>query len=108
MVLIYIRYRTQFLKEQKRKLEQQVRERTFKIEEQKEELEKQNQQIAQQRDEVIELNEKVKLVNQLRLRFFTNISHEFRTPLTLIIDPLEQLMKKHENRCQHAKYTKYY
>ena len=93
MVLIYIRYRTQFLKEQKRKLEQQVRERTFKIEEQKEELEKQNQQIAQQRDEVIELNEKVKLVNQLRLRFFTNISHEFRTPLTLIIDPLEQLMK---------------
>jgi signal transduction histidine kinase/ligand-binding sensor domain-containing protein/DNA-binding response OmpR family regulator len=93
MVLAYIRYRTQFLKEQKRKLEQQVRERTFKIEEQKEELEKQNQQIAKQRDEVIELNEKVKLVNQLRLRFFTNISHEFRTPLTLIIDPLEQLMK---------------
>ncbi|WP_319479959.1 two-component regulator propeller domain-containing protein [uncultured Draconibacterium sp.] len=93
MVLIYIRYRTQFLKEQKRKLEKQVRERTFKIEEQKEELEKQNLQIAKQRDEVIELNEKVKLVNQLRLRFFTNISHEFRTPLTLIIDPLEQLMK---------------
>ncbi|WP_163324731.1 hybrid sensor histidine kinase/response regulator transcription factor [Draconibacterium mangrovi] len=93
MVLVYIRYRTQFLKEQKRKLEKQVRERTFKIEEQKEELEKQNQQIAKQRDEVIELNEKVKLVNQLRLRFFTNISHEFRTPLTLIIDPLEQLMK---------------
>ncbi|MDX8337760.1 two-component regulator propeller domain-containing protein [Draconibacterium sp. IB214405] len=93
LVLIYIRYRTQFLKEQKRKLEQQVRERTHKIEEQKEELEKQNEQIAKQRDEVIALNEKVKLVNQLRLRFFTNISHEFRTPLTLIIDPLEQLMK---------------
>ncbi|WP_319591795.1 two-component regulator propeller domain-containing protein [uncultured Draconibacterium sp.] len=93
MVVLYIRYRTQFLKEQKRKLEQQVRERTFKIEEQKEELEKQNQQISKQRDEVIELNEKVKLVNQLRLRFFTNISHEFRTPLTLIIDPLEQLMR---------------
>ncbi|WP_321370016.1 two-component regulator propeller domain-containing protein [uncultured Draconibacterium sp.] len=93
MVLAYIRYRTQFLKEQKRKLEKQVRERTFKIEEQKEELEKQNQQIAKQRDEMIDLNEKVKLVNQLRLRFFTNISHEFRTPLTLIIDPLEQLMQ---------------
>lgn len=121
LVLAYIRYRTQFLKEQKQKLEEQVKERTLQIEAQKEELEKQafrlqrtnlqlgerqreiegqkvelelqNTKIAQQRDELIELNEKVNLVNQLRLRFFTNISHEFRTPLTLIIDPLEQLMK---------------
>jgi signal transduction histidine kinase/ligand-binding sensor domain-containing protein/AraC-like DNA-binding protein len=96
-VMAYIRYRTRFLKEQKQKLEKQVRERTYKIEEQKEEL-------AKQRDEVIELNEKVKLVNQLRLRFFTNISHEFRTPLTLIIDPLEQLMKTLKDD-QNAKNT---
>lgn len=121
MVLAYIRYRTSYLKKQKRRLEQQVRERTEKIEEQKEkllqqaehlqvtneelaerqtliegqkvELELQNAKIAQQRDELIELNKKVNLVNQLRLRFFTNISHEFRTPLTLIIDPIEQLVR---------------
>ncbi|MCY1719466.1 response regulator [Prolixibacteraceae bacterium Z1-6] len=97
LVMAYIRYRTRFLKEQKQKLEKQVRERTHQIEEQKEE-------IAKQRDEVIELNEKVKLVNQLRLRFFTNISHEFRTPLTLIIDPLEQLKQKLKDN-QDAKNT---
>lgn len=89
-VMGYIRYRTRYLHEQKRKLEIQVRERTVQIEEQ-------NQLIVEQRDEVIELNKKVSLINQLRLRFFTNISHEFRTPLTLIIDPLEMLMHKLKN-----------
>ena len=36
--------------------------------------------------------EKIESVNQLKLRFFTNISHDFRTPLSLILSPVETLL----------------
>ncbi len=122
LVMAYVRWSTLGLIEQKRKLEKLIKERTQKIEEQKEtlvqqsdilkennlvleqrqkliegqktELESKNREILAQRDQLIELNEKVELVNQLRLRFFTNISHEFKTPLTLIIDPIQTLMER--------------
>ena len=42
-----------------------------------------------------ELNaEKEKEINEKRQSFFTNITHEFRTPLTLIINPVKDLLHK--------------
>ncbi|RIJ45770.1 response regulator [Maribellus luteus] len=38
--------------------------------------------------------EQLKVSNQQKIQFFTNISHELKTPLTLIYTPLNQLLKK--------------
>ncbi len=73
------------LKKEKRVLENQVNERTQQIEEQK-------RKILIQRDKLEEQNQRITELDELKSRFFTNISHEFRTPLSLIQSPVEELL----------------
>ncbi len=55
------------------------------------ELVAQNKLLEQQRDTEKRLNEQLNAATQSKLMFFTNVSHDLRTPLTLIAEPVEQL-----------------
>ena len=59
------------------------------------ELLAQNVLLEQQRDKQKALNEQLNRATQSKLNFFTNVSHDLRTPLTLIAEPVEQLAEAH-------------
>lgn len=57
------------------------------------ELSDQKRQLEDQRDQLISLSKQLEEATHAKLVFFTNVSHDFRTPLTLVADPVEQLLE---------------
>ena len=78
------RARVRLLKERQRALEQTVAERTADLAERTAELASEKEVIAEQAAELRSLDE-------AKNRLFANVSHEFRTPIQLILGPLADL-----------------
>jgi signal transduction histidine kinase/CheY-like chemotaxis protein/ligand-binding sensor domain-containing protein/AraC-like DNA-binding protein len=76
--IIFVRQTQQF-KKRKLELEQEVSKRT--------------QQIEKDKCIIQEQADDLKVLDEVKSRFFANISHELRTPLTLILGPLSYLLK---------------
>lgn len=58
-----------------------------------EEITHQKEQLEEQRDQLIGLSRQLEEATYAKLAFFTNVSHDLRTPLTLIADPVDQLLE---------------
>lgn len=60
--------------------------------------------IEQERLEARRMHE----LDMMKIKFFTNVSHEFRTPLSLILTPVERMLKKAEDPVQRSQYQLIY
>lgn len=79
-IYLFYKRKTQVYREQKARLEKKVEQRT-------QELAVQNKQLEAMAQHVREITEE-------KIAFFTNITHEFRTPVTLIHGPIEHVLKE--------------
>ncbi|MGA0557577.1 two-component regulator propeller domain-containing protein [Larkinella sp. VNQ87] len=52
--------------------------------------------------------QKDKELNEKKLSFFTNIAHEFRSPLTLIINPVQELLAAQPNKTDETNLNSIY
>lgn len=70
----------------------------YSIKKKKKELEVNNDKITSQRNEIEKFVERLKESNESKINFFTGISHEFKTPLTLILSSVESLHDEFHNK----------
>ncbi|MDR2915054.1 MAG: response regulator [Tannerella sp.] len=62
--------------------------------EQNEQLLFQNEEISKQKNELIDMSKQMEAVNKEKFSYFTNLAHEFKTPLALMQGPVNQLIKQ--------------
>lgn len=55
------------------------------------ELMARNRLLEEEKNKQTQLNEQLRIATQSKLVFFTNVSHDLRTPLTLIAEPVAQI-----------------
>ncbi|MGL5272726.1 MAG: hybrid sensor histidine kinase/response regulator transcription factor, partial [Phocaeicola sp.] len=100
LLVVYLSLRS------KNRLNRELSQKKDLLEEQKQQLIEQKELLIQQKEQLELLACELEEATQAKLVFFTNISHDFRTPLTLIADPINQLLEEGEQNEQQTRLLK--
>lgn len=83
--------------------QEKILQQKITLELQNDSLSETNLEIRNQKEQLESMVEKVQVLSQSRMAFFTNISHELRTPISLIIGPVKELLSKPDNLKEQPK-----
>ena len=95
IVFIIILYRQYYAK---KRINESLARQQITLKNQRDQLKTQNEQLKA-------LSDQLKEATKAKLMFFTNVSHDFRTPLTLINGPIEQLLQKADDHNESIEDT---
>lgn len=94
--ILYLKFRTQRFRQQE--LTRQVDEKTADLKqamadvlESKQSIERQNLLLEEQKEKLEEYAARVENVNREKLLLYTQLTHEFKTPLSLILGPVSEI-----------------
>ena len=76
----------------------------IRLRKRKKNLEANNVEILAQRNKIEDFAEKLKISNESKINFFTALSHEFKTPLTLITSSIESISERPSKESQEISY----